>query len=265
MTEAKTVPQPIVVLYGRSAIGKPRAGLFRNADATVAVKAAGKLGLSVVQLTDAAGLTLASKIPAGRLGAQGNKIIPFVAKDVFEQIQALSSNKGQSRSEATAPATSSAAESRRLPLNWDDIKIGDTVLAQDSDPADGWWQATVVERQGDVFKLRWPRSQRGRLFSRHRLALALICPGEGKQGPLTEPKKGAVAINPMYPRTWSGIATGQIVLAKEDGPAEQWWEAKIVGNDKDIFTLQWRDHPKLPQIVRPRAALGLVHPNPKAR
>ena len=35
---------------------------------------------------------------------------------------------------------------------------------------------------------------------------------------------------------------------------EQWWEAKIVKIDKDHFTLQWRDYPKLPQIVRSRSS-----------
>jgi hypothetical protein len=44
---------------------------------------------------------------------------------------------------------------------------------------------------------------------------------------------------------------------------EQWWEAKIVKIDKDQFTLQWRDYPKLPQIVRCRSSLGLMHPAPK--
>jgi hypothetical protein len=46
---------------------------------------------------------------------------------------------------------------------------------------------------------------------------------------------------------------------------EQWWEAKTIKLDKDTFTLQWRDYPELPTIVRPRAALGLMHPAPKTR
>ena len=29
-----------------------------------------------------------------------------------------------------------------------------------------------------VFKLRWPRSERGRPFQKHRLTLGLICPNE---------------------------------------------------------------------------------------
>jgi hypothetical protein len=57
----------------------------------------------------------------------------------------------------------------------------------------------------------------------------------------------------------------QIVLAKEDGPCEQWWEAKTIKLDKNVFTLQWRDRPDLSSIEWPRSSLGLVHPAPKAR
>ena len=115
------------------------------------------------------------------------------------------------------------------------------------------------------------------LYERWRLAIELVtrdllCSGvltrdgtrfvtmlrERGQQPAAEP-------NTVYPRHWSVIGLNQIVLAKEDGPAEQWWEAKTIKLDKDVFTLEWRDHPHLPAIVRPRSALGLVHPAPKVR
>ena len=81
----------------------------------------------------------------------------------------------------------------------------------------------------------------------------------------TGPKKSSPQSDSVFPPNWAAIGLDQIVLAKEDGPAEQWWEAETTKMDKDLFTLQWRDHPNLPSIVRPRLALGLVHPNPKAR
>ena len=153
----------------------------------------------------------------------------------------------------------------RRPTSWDDIKIGDLVLAQDTDPADGWWQATVIEANGDLFKLRWPGSGRGRPFQKHRLTLGLACPGERKDGPKPDPKKSSADSGSTFPRTWDAIGLDQIVLAKEDGPCEQWWEAKTIKADKDLFTLQWRDRSNLPVIVRPRTSLGLVHPAPKTR
>jgi hypothetical protein len=96
----------------------------------------------------------------------------------------------------------------------------------------------------------------------------LICPNDsktdGKDQPKPDPKQPTG--KSVYPVDWSTLTVDQTVLAKEDGPIEQWWEAKIVKVDKvdkDQFTLQWRDYPKLPQIVRGRSSLGLMHPAPK--
>ena len=68
-----------------------------------------------------------------------------------------------------------------------------------------------------------------------------------------------------YPQNWGGIGSGHIVLAKEDGPMQQWWEAKVIAQEGEAFTLEWRDHPGLPPIKRTRFGLALIHPNPKAR
>jgi hypothetical protein len=266
MTETKTTGQAAIILYGRSAIGKPRAGLFEGTDVEPARKAASKLGLLIADLSAELASSLGAKVPPGRLAANGDKIVPFVKQDVFDKIQAaiIAAPKESSKVSVGAVKTS-VKPAGRLPDSWDDIKVGDVVLAQDTDPADGWWQVTVVESRGDVFKLRWPRSERGRPIVRHRLALALICPGQNKGGPLPEAKKAAAQSDSVYPRTWSGIGLGHVVLAKEDGPAEQWWEAKTIAKDKESFTLEWRDHTALPTIMRPRLLLGLVHPAPKTR
>jgi hypothetical protein len=96
------------------------------------------------------------------------------------------------------------------------------------------------------------------------LTLGLICPGELKDEPKPDPKRAPEA-SAVYPANWSTIGVNQIVLAKEDGPCQQWWEAKAVKLDKDVFSLQWRDHLSLPAITRPRLALGLLHPSPKSR
>ena len=259
--------QPTIIVFGVSAIGKPRAGTFKGSDVSAARKAATKLGLSVIDLTDEAGLALAAKVPAGRIGGAGDNIIPFINKDLHGQIKALET-KGQKNGQAQTnggSATSSEANTRRLPRSWGDIKVGDLVLAQDTDPADGWWQCPVIEVAGDIFKLRWPRSERGRPFQRHRHTLGLINPGEITEQPKPDLKKNSSEPNSVYPAHWTVIGLDQIVLANEDGPCGQFWEARTISLEKDVFTLQWRDHPKLPQIMRARSALGLVHPAPKAR
>jgi len=259
--------QPAVIVFGVSAIGKPRAGTFKASDVPAARKAAAKLGFKVIDLTDETGLALAAKVPAGRIGGARDNIIPFVNKDLYAQITASeikSQKNGQGRTNGGS-AMSPEANPPRLPRSWDDIKAGDMVLAQEADPLDGWWQVIVTEANGDLFKLRWPGSGRGRPLQKHRATLGLICPNEakadGKGEPKLDPKQ--LAAKSVYPANWSVLAVDQTVLAKEDGPMEQWWEAKIVKIDKDQFTLQWRDYPKLPQIVRSRSSLGLMHPAPK--
>ena len=95
--------------------------------------------------------------------------------------------------------------------------------------------------------------------------LGLICPNEsntdGKDEAKPDPKQSPG--KSVCPANWSMLTVDQTALAKEDGPVEQFWEAKIVKIDKDQLTLQWRDYPKLPQIVRCRSSLGLMHPAPK--
>jgi len=260
----KPSPQPAIIVFGLTAIGKPRAGAFKGTDVAAARKAATKLGLTVAEIADPAGHALAAKIPTGRIGASADGIVPFVSKDIYEQIKALGLNQQKNgKGESAATPVASPAVIIRLPKSWEDIKVGDRVLAQDTDPEDGWWQVTVAEAHGDMLKLRWPGSVRGRPFQK-RSMLGLICPGEIKDPVKPDPKQ-ATAEPAVYPAHWSVIGLNQIVLAKEDGPAEQFWEAKTIKLDKDIFTLQWRDHPQLPVIVRPRSALGLVHPAPKVR
>jgi hypothetical protein len=260
---AKAQLQPAIILFGLSAIGKPRAGAFKGTDVPAARKAATKLGLSILDVTDQTGLALAAKVPAGRIAAHRDKVVPFVSKDLYGQIEALGRSATKIGNGVQKPAA--ADPEQRRPTNWDDIKVGDRVLAQDTDPADGWWQAIVVGQDGDLFRLRWPRSEGGRSFQKHRLTLGLICPGGNSASAGPEPTKASPETNSAFPANWAAIGLDQIVLAKEDGPAEQWWEAKTTKIDKDLLTLQWRDYPKLLPIVRPRMTLGLVHPNPKTR
>jgi hypothetical protein len=265
MTMSKTTnhpPQPSVIVFGLTSIGKPKAGAFKPTEAEAARNSAAKLGLQVFEITDESTRAFAAKVPAGRIHGHGDAIVPFVPKALYTSIESLAR---PTPANPTKPNSPSQPPRPALPANWNDIKVGDRVLAQDSDPKDGWWQAEVVDRNGEIFKLRWPRSERGRPFQKHRLTLGLICPNEGVKNDGIESNKSPDSPRPRFPQDWAAIKVDQVVLAKEDGPCEQWWEAKTIKLDKDVFTLQWRDRPDLPSIERPRSTLGLVHPAPKAR
>ena len=61
------------------------------------------------------------------------------------------------------------------------------------------------------------------------------------------------------PRTWDEIAPGHLVIAQET-LEYGWWEAIVIGRNGDMFTLRFRDYPKLPKFVRHRAAIALMSP-----
>ena len=61
------------------------------------------------------------------------------------------------------------------------------------------------------------------------------------------------------PRTWDEIAPGHLVIAQE-ALDYGWWEAVVIGRSGDMFTLRFRDYPKLPKFVRHRSAVALMSP-----
>ena len=61
------------------------------------------------------------------------------------------------------------------------------------------------------------------------------------------------------PRTWDEIAPGHLVIAQE-ALDYGWWEAIVIGRNDDMFTLRFRDYPKLPKFVRHRNAIALMSP-----
>ncbi len=61
------------------------------------------------------------------------------------------------------------------------------------------------------------------------------------------------------PRTWDEIAPGHLVIAQE-ALEYGWWEAIVIGRNGDMFTLRFRDYPKLPKFARHRTAIALMSP-----
>ena len=61
------------------------------------------------------------------------------------------------------------------------------------------------------------------------------------------------------PRTWDEIAAGHLVIAQETLELG-WWEAIVINRTDDMFTLRFRDYPKIPKFVRHRSAIALMSP-----
>ena len=269
-----------VVLFGVDDHGKPKAARFIEKHAELATKAAGHLKLEVLQVTCPAVAELAGRVPLGRIHANGRGFVPYVRRDLYAKLVAAASTPAQSGQPSVQIAASGAAEvgsqqngEGTLPKNWGEIGAGSVVIAFD-EPGEGWYEAIVVEIAGDMLTMRWRDYPRERRFSRHRFSVGLIYPHvpsatdpnsealeskapKGKQ-PATQPSTKAGRV---FPKTWDTIDIDCLVLAKEDGPWRSWWEAIPIAKSDQMLLLRWRDFPQLPNISRPRWALGLLHPN----
>jgi hypothetical protein len=61
------------------------------------------------------------------------------------------------------------------------------------------------------------------------------------------------------PRTWDEVGLGHLVIAHESLDYG-WWEAIVLDRKDDVFTLRYRDFPKLPKFFRHRSAIALMSP-----
>ena len=87
-----------------------------------------------------------------------------------------------------------------------------------------------------MFTLRWKSRDDRRTFTKHRYNLGLLWPGEDL------PAGHGDANNVTYPASWAAIDANMVVLAVEDGPIQQLWEATVIEvTGPDTFKLKWRD------------------------
>jgi hypothetical protein len=62
-----------------------------------------------------------------------------------------------------------------LPATWDDIDVGDLVIAWD-EPNAGWWEAIIAQKDGDMLTVRWRDYPKQAPAVLHRSTLALLKP-----------------------------------------------------------------------------------------
>ncbi|MCJ2021087.1 hypothetical protein MKK84_27330 [Methylobacterium sp. E-065] len=188
-------PTPALIVFGADKGGKPHAAWFPTPDVSLATKAAATIGFRALVLCDDAQRSAAAELLQGRVFSSGRTYVPFVAKEVYERLQAFAGG-------SPGPTISSIRSAAQSP---EKLADGD----------DG-------------------------------------CPG------------GSGPPNPRYPRSWAGIAIGSLVLITE-GDEDGWYEAVVVASKPGgEFTLQWRDWPDLPLLMRRRDEMALLHPNAAA-
>jgi len=270
-----------LVLFGIDSRGKPKAARFRKEHAGLAVKAASQLALQVVAGNHPRVAEIAARLPVGRVHATGRTFVPFIRRDLYDQLLAAAGNGNLAQPPAppASGASGNAAGSRppgsspKLPRNWQEVGVGDLVLAQ-WDPEDGWYDAIVIEAANDMFTLRWCDYPRQRKPVRHRLRLGLLYPGPKSNAEIGRSGKASghgrygktVATHPAadgqaLPKDWDEIDVNHLVLAKTEGPWANWFEAIPIERAGDGFKLRWRDYGSLPPVIRPRFDLALICPN----
>ena len=278
-TPTKTGPAPLV-LFGLDSRGKSKGARFGKEHADLAVKAASQLQLQVLAGNDPKIADLTAQLPVGRVHATGRTFVPFIRRDLYDKLVAAAGN-GNAHSASSSSGSSGASGSTpggsapRLSQNWQAIGLGDLVVAQDS-LEDGWYDAIVVEQNGDMFTLRWRDYPRQRRIVRHRLRLGLLYPGPR---PTAENGKSAKASGHAKPdktvatnlgtnsqslsKDWDEIDINHLVLAKDDSQWGAWWEAIPVEKAGDLFKLRWREKyaANVPLITRPRLDLALICPD----
>ena len=174
MTKETNGTAPDLIALGRDEQGKPRAARFPANQADLVAKAAKAMNLIVCKTNGEPLAELAKKLPSGRLYATGRGFVPPVGRSLYDKIveqlqlagQPVPKDVEQASAEQPAPG---------LPTTWDDIAVGHLVIAQEG-ATDGWWEAIVLARDGDMLTLKWRDYPKQANVTRHAGAVALLKP-----------------------------------------------------------------------------------------
>jgi hypothetical protein len=242
---AMRCPSPLV-LFGIDNRGKPKGARFGKQHANLAIKAATQLRLNVLASDDPKVAEIAARLPVGRVHATGRTFVPFIRHDLYNKLLAaaadgnthpISPPNGSSLAAASSPPGGSAPH---LPQNWQQIGVGDLVVANEN-REDGWYEAIVVEANGDMLTLRWRDYPRVRRIVRHRLQLGLLYPSERRDWEINE------SLGPDKTRE-----TGR------SGPRSQPFAAQGLGRDR-------YQSPRVGQRRQPMGGVVGSHPGREGR
>ena len=168
---------PAFVVYGLDADKKPRAARFDNSHPELVAKAAELMNLTLYEVKSPGVAALAKRLPNGRLYANGNGFVPPVRRDLYTTLAAVIAQAGRNGGAQGAGGAAAEAGSPGLPRNWDEIAAGHLVIASEG-PGNGWWDAIVIEVNGDMLTLHWRDFPWQPNVVQHRSNVALIKPAQ---------------------------------------------------------------------------------------
>jgi len=169
----------ITVLFGTDEHGKPRAAYFEAVDSELMTRAAAAMKLQLLRPITASEIELAKQLPVGRIHANGTGFVPPIRTDLYSALQLAAESPQQSGTTASTVAPSPAAARRApvhgLPIDWDNIEVGDLVIAMEN-LNEGWWEAIVKAIDKDMLTVKYRDYPTFPRFSVHRTAVALLKP-----------------------------------------------------------------------------------------
>jgi len=178
------------LVYGLDKEGKPRGARYLTIRDDF-VSTAMDMGLQVLVVPDELA-SIVAKLPLGRIYASGKAFIPVIrrplydklkeAHDKLEAVHKVESEKAQAESSrrinqliAQGDVSLGKKATGNPPSDWIAIVAGDMVVAMVS-PDEGWWCCIIVERNGDLLKLRYRDFPKRPEFVRHISTIARVHP-----------------------------------------------------------------------------------------
>jgi hypothetical protein len=181
---AGTAASPPLIVLGFDDQQKPRGARFVDAKPDLVTKAADLLGFKVYEASSEDVAEYAEKLPLGRLYANGRGFVPNIRQSLYSDLVV---NLGQEPQAALSKNgdKDSLPAARGLPRSWDEIAAGHLVIAQEALEY-GWWEAIVLDRQGDTFILQYRDYPHLPKFVRHRTGIAMMSPPTDEAKPAAQ-------------------------------------------------------------------------------
>jgi hypothetical protein len=171
MTKEANDAGPDLIVLGLDETRGARAGRFPTSQAKLVTKAAEAMNFTVGKAEGEALTEIAKKLPTGRLYANGRAFVPPVRKDYYVKILEQLQLAGQAVP-AAGDRSTDGQPAPGLAITWDDIAVGHLVIAHEG-AWEGWWEAIVVARDGDMLTLKWRDYQQPNVM-RHIGSVALL-------------------------------------------------------------------------------------------
>jgi hypothetical protein len=163
-----------LIVLGFDEQQKPRGAKFVDAKPDLVTKAADLMGLKVYEASSLEIAEFAKKLPLGRLYANGRGFVPNIRQSLYSDLVVALGLEPQAALSKNGDKDGLPA-ARGLPRSWNEIAAGHLVIAQESLEY-GWWEAVVLDRNGDTFTLQYRDYPHLPKFVRHRSGIALMCP-----------------------------------------------------------------------------------------